>query len=179
MTTTHLSQGSSELFDSDPEFLDALASVDLPTAIPHAQRAHTHDHSLNLDIQTTTSSAVQTRPFESGPILGKRSRSSSPLEFEASYVHHLPSDSTTQSSAQNADDIYGPSKFGGFEEYMRRKRAKLQIQNTAIAVDGEETKLTLFKGVQIYVCMHDLKHTTFDPDLNPRSMDSRNLLCKN
>lgn len=179
MTTTHLSQGSSELFDSDPEFLDALASVDLPTAIPYAQRAHTHGHSLNPDIQPTASSAVPKHPSEGGRILGKRSRSSSPLDIQASYVHHLPSDSATQGSAQNADDIYGPSKFGGFDEYMRRKRAKLQIQNTALAVDGEEPKPNLFKGVQIYVCMHDFQHIIFDPNLNPRSMDSRNLLCKN
>lgn len=46
------------------------------------------------------------------------------------------------------DDTYGPSKFGGFGEYMRRKRAKLQVQNTAI---GSGSDQRIFDGLAIYV----------------------------
>ncbi|KAJ8699295.1 deoxycytidyl transferase [Pleurotus ostreatus] len=46
------------------------------------------------------------------------------------------------------DDTYGPSKFGGFSEYMRRKRAKLQVQNTAI---GSASDQRIFDGLAIYI----------------------------
>ncbi|KAF9519523.1 hypothetical protein BS47DRAFT_1358126 [Hydnum rufescens UP504] len=46
--------------------------------------------------------------------------------------------------------IYGASKFGGWSEYMGRKRAKLQIQNREIA-EGSPPKPQIFKGVQIYI----------------------------
>lgn len=46
------------------------------------------------------------------------------------------------------DDTYGPSKFGGFSEYMRRKRAKLQVQNTAIGSGADQR---IFTGLAIYV----------------------------
>ena len=50
-------------------------------------------------------------------------------------------------------DTYGASRFGGFGEYMRRKRAKLQIQNTEIgdtpAVLASTSKL--FSGLSIHV----------------------------
>lgn len=152
MTTAHLSQGSSELFDSDPELLDALASVKLPQTIPHVHKALPHTHSNN---HANAPDYVQSHPSENASVLGKRSRSSSPPDATASYIHQVP-DTTTQSNPRNTDvsDVYGPSKFGGLDEYMRRKRAKLQIQNTAIAAEGEEPKPALFKGVQIYVCMH-------------------------
>ncbi|KAH9989747.1 hypothetical protein BJV77DRAFT_1061146 [Russula vinacea] len=41
---------------------------------------------------------------------------------------HAPDNSGTGSYMDS--DAYGASRFGGFGEYMRRKRAKLQIQNT-------------------------------------------------
>lgn len=42
--------------------------------------------------------------------------------------------------------VYGPSSFGGWGEYMMRKRAKLQIQNSTMEVSD-----TIFKGLAIYV----------------------------
>ncbi|KAJ7491098.1 hypothetical protein FB451DRAFT_1349439 [Mycena latifolia] len=44
--------------------------------------------------------------------------------------------------------IYGPSRFGEFGEYMQRKRAKLQIQNSEI---NATTSSQIFKGIAIYV----------------------------
>ncbi|KAF4609103.1 deoxycytidyl transferase [Pleurotus pulmonarius] len=46
------------------------------------------------------------------------------------------------------DDTYGPSKFGGFGDYMRRKRAKLQVQNIAI---GSGVDQKIFKSLAIYI----------------------------
>ncbi|TFK45623.1 DNA repair protein [Heliocybe sulcata] len=51
-------------------------------------------------------------------------------------------------------ETYGASKFGQFGEYMRRKRAKLQIQNAEMDIDGEhETsgKSRMFHGLSIYI----------------------------
>lgn len=50
------------------------------------------------------------------------------------------------------DDTYRASRFGGFGDYMRRKRAKLQIQNSEIAGDSNGPRNNLiFKGLSIYV----------------------------
>ena len=47
---------------------------------------------------------------------------------------------------------YGAATFGGFGEYMVRKRAKLQVQNqTLTSGPGSETNPEIFQGVGIYV----------------------------
>ena len=65
---------------------------------------------------------------------------------------HAPDDSGTGSYMDS--DAYGASRFGGFGEYMRRKRAKLQIQNTEMG-DTTTTVVAstskLFSGLSIYV----------------------------
>ncbi|KNZ79966.1 DNA repair protein rev1 [Termitomyces sp. J132] len=48
------------------------------------------------------------------------------------------------------EDIYGQSHFGEYGEYMRRKRAKLQIQNADIEQETGSDK-DLFKGLAIYI----------------------------
>lgn len=55
--------------------------------------------------------------------------------------------------AKNEDYVYGKATFGGFGEYMFRKRAKLQFQNQDIRGDGADVqdKSTIFKGVAVYV----------------------------
>lgn len=52
--------------------------------------------------------------------------------------------------AHENDDTYGASRFGEFGEYMRRKRAKLQIQNSAMEDPGQSSS-QIFKGLSIYV----------------------------
>jgi DNA repair protein REV1 len=44
--------------------------------------------------------------------------------------------------------IYGAARFGEFGEYMQRKRAKLQIQNSELSAT---TSSQIFKGVKVYV----------------------------
>jgi hypothetical protein len=65
---------------------------------------------------------------------------------------HAPDNRCTDSYLD--PDTYGASRFGGFGEYMRRKRAKLQIQNaemggTTPTVVASTSKL--FSGLSIYV----------------------------
>jgi DNA repair protein REV1 len=50
-------------------------------------------------------------------------------------------------------DTYGAARFGGFGEYMRRKRAKLQIQNAEMGGAPTAIALTnkLFSGLSIHV----------------------------
>ena len=55
------------------------------------------------------------------------------------------------------DDIYGASRFGGFGEYMRRKRAKLQIQNDALHQPTDVSGNGIFKGLAIYVSIDNLR----------------------
>jgi DNA repair protein REV1 len=65
-----------------------------------------------------------------------------------------PADSPTKGTNSYLDsDTYGASRFGGFGEYMRRKRAKLQIQNVEMgdAPGAGTSKSKLFNGLSIHV----------------------------
>lgn len=68
---------------------------------------------------------------------------------------HSPVHSPDRGTGSYLDsDTYGASRFGGFGEYMRRKRAKLQVQNAEI---GSSTPMVialtskLFSGLSIHV----------------------------
>jgi hypothetical protein len=66
-----------------------------------------------------------------------------------------PANSQTQTVSSYLDShTFGASRFGEFGEYMRRKRAKLQIQNTEMGNTREPTTSTskLFNGLSIHVC---------------------------
>lgn len=151
----------SQLFDSDPEFLEALANIPLTieSVLPHLGASKSASNTVTVANQQPQNDLIK-RPTPSN-ILGKRSRSSSP---ELQYIHDLSADqamsqtpsgllgSRNKDSKEQPFDVYGPSKFGGFGEYMVRKRAKLQNQNTAIH-EGDTSKPALFKGVQVYVSL--------------------------
>jgi DNA repair protein REV1 len=51
------------------------------------------------------------------------------------------------------EETYGASSFGGYGQYMRRKRAKLQIQNVQMDDSGDKLpdKSRIFRGIAIYV----------------------------
>lgn len=110
--------------DDDPLFLDALADAVLPGDQP-------------LEGDNEPGDALSEEELEPPPAAQpclKRKRSPTPE----------PEDEPTVE-----DDIYGPASFGGFGEYMHRKRAKLQIQNDHIAKEGERSQI--FKDLSIYV----------------------------
>jgi DNA repair protein REV1 len=121
------SNPSSDLFGSDDtDFLEALSNVVLPG-----------------DVQPSEYSLK--RPRSPQPELTAQSRVLPPL---SKADHDNPGPQLDQ-------DIYGPSRFGQYGEYMRRKRAKLQIQNTHLEQDGvdEDTGSSsqIFRGLAIYV----------------------------
>jgi hypothetical protein len=67
---------------------------------------------------------------------------------------HSPADSPIRITSSYMDsDTYGASSFGGFGEYMRRKRAKLQIQNAGMrdTLDVGTSTSKLFNGLAIHV----------------------------
>ncbi len=122
-TAKALSQTNSSDYydDDDPLFLDALADAVLPGDQPIE----------NENESGALSEEDPEPPPPSQPCL-KRRRSPTP------------------EPERNAEDvIYGPASFGGFGEYMHRKRAKLQIQNDQIAKESERSQI--FKDLSIYV----------------------------
>lgn len=56
-----------------------------------------------------------------------------------------------EDKVDDAEDTYGAAHFGDFGEYMRRKRAKLQIQNTDMSQGDSGNKSNIFQGLAIYV----------------------------
>lgn len=156
----------SQLFDSDPEFLEALANIPLTieSVLPHLGTSKSTSNTVTVANQQPQHKLTK-RPTPS-QVLGKRSRSSSP---ELQYIHDLSADqavsqtpsglfgSRNKDSKEQSFDVYGPSKFGDFGEYMVRKRAKLQNQNTAIH-GGGTSKPALFTGVQVYVSLAVAHH---------------------
>jgi len=54
------------------------------------------------------------------------------------------------SPVEEHEDTYGASNFGGWGQYMRRKRAKLQIQNQDLEERGTND-VKIFRGLSIYV----------------------------
>ena len=146
---------SLDLFGTeDSAFLDALARTALPgdtEQLPVAGNLHL------VKSQGQTQGGGICGSAGSGNQSRKRSRSlEQELEPNLSYSHvvrvpNVCSDDGTTYSEHN--DIYGPSKFNGFGEYMHRKRAKLNIQNAEIEDLGGGKKSILFHGLSLYVCL--------------------------
>ncbi|KIM49579.1 hypothetical protein M413DRAFT_15584 [Hebeloma cylindrosporum] len=169
-----VSQGSSDYFDDDDSgFLEALSTAILPGDIvvdavendnmiedsstsqeleppPPAQPTKIADDG---DFEYSATSQELEPPPPAQPL--KRKRSLTPLQ------ETTPPDDIYGDSVQVGleDEIYGAATFGGFGEYMRRKRAKLQIQNAQIlsadAHEGREGVISqIFKGLAIYINGH-------------------------
>ena len=125
--------------DDDPEFLALLNNIVIPGE--NIQPHNVADNvSNNADEGPAPSSRKRPRSPEQGPDVQDRAT--------LSLV-----DSGAQSTAYMKSHTYGASSFGGFGEYMYRKRAKLQIQNAEMDEEGggPTQKSRIFKGLQIYV----------------------------
>jgi len=121
---------SSDYFEADdPDFLDSLLRIKLPGDAPRS--------SQGSEARDDTS-AVQKQVQDPTNIVHKSLKR--PRSASQDLIHNPEEDL----------DTYGPSRFGHFEEYMRRKRAKLQIQNTHI--EGMDVSSNIFNGLAIYVC---------------------------
>lgn len=112
---------SSDYYDNDPELLAVLQNIELPG----------DNGSL------PTPNAINHEPPPSTQPSLKRK--------------YVPDEDDDDDALEPpSEDIYGAAVFGGFGQYMRRKRAKLQIQNAEIV---EAPKSRIFNGLAIYVCL--------------------------
>jgi DNA repair protein REV1 len=123
---------SSDYFeDEDSQFLEALGTAVLPGDVPNEPDPE-EEESQELALPP---------PFQHSL---KRQYSHTSLDEEKN--------DTELKVIEN--DTYGASRFGGFGEYMSRKRAKLQIQNTELekpSATGDGAKSQIFKGIAVYV----------------------------
>lgn len=121
---------SSDYFeDEDSQFLEALGRAILPGDLP---KEHDPEESQEFQLPPPSQACVKRR------------------------YSHISSDEEKNDSEINVidNDIYGASRFGGFGEYMRRKRAKLQIQNTELEQPGvtdHGAGTPILKGIAVYV----------------------------
>ena len=124
--TAGASQNSSDYFeDESSQFLEALQAAVLPGDIVSKSEDNASE-APNKDEDSDESEDIEPPPCTQ-PSLKRRL-------FE---------------TEDDRNDIYGAAHFGEFGEYMRRKRAKLQIQNEGLkAPDGQSE---IFKGLSIYV----------------------------
>ncbi|KAF7794734.1 hypothetical protein EIP86_005872 [Pleurotus ostreatoroseus] len=142
---------SSDYFDNDPDFIRALQEIELPGDAPRTMQGADRPHRTPSETQAplTQASAEQSHR--------KRRRDSEDDDDDDDReANHrvLASIDQDSSKAQYLDShTYGASRFGEFGEYMSRKRAKLQIQNTEMDEDGEEIvqKSRIFQGLEIYI----------------------------
>ena len=123
---------SSDYFeDEDSQFLEALGTAVLPGDLP----------------------------IEPGPEEEESQELALPPPFQPSIKRrysHTSLDEEKSDSEPNVidNDTYGASRFGGFGDYMRRKRAKLQIQNAELeqpSTTDDVEKSQIFKDIAIYV----------------------------
>lgn len=131
---------SSDYFEpEDPEFIDALQATVLPGDIPDPQLVPPAQ-------EQAESEWAQFAVGHDQPFL-KRSHSTMAEEDSDDMIPVTDEDLT--------NDTYGASRFGEFGDYMRRKRAKLQIQNDQISGsnkdDACEIRSRIFQGLAIYV----------------------------
>ncbi|KAF9066498.1 hypothetical protein BDP27DRAFT_1384323 [Rhodocollybia butyracea] len=117
------SSNSSDYFSSQgSEFLEALAKTKLPGDIGY-----------DGDASEDLSKHGEVREVSPPPPNQKALLVSSKRKLDDSKDSH-------------DEQIYGAARFGDFGQYMKRKRAKLQIQNKDIARNGG-----IFHGISIYI----------------------------
>ncbi|KAI0781503.1 DNA repair protein [Trametes elegans] len=142
---TQNSTNSSDYFDDDPSFLQAITEVPLPTSVPRnesdapppAQQPTREGHPAALKQRSQ-----------------KRARSPDDLGRDDGTQYHGVLTSVDEEGVSYLNShTYGAARFGEFGEYMARKRAKLQLQNAEMDVDGEDPdqKSKIFRGLQIYI----------------------------
>jgi hypothetical protein len=135
--------------EDDPEFFMGLEDVILPGDITRYIPAEPHNLS---DFSSRESTPP---PIPPPAKAGLKRRHQDRSDDEEKDIRKPPPHLTSR-----GEDVYGESHFGEFGEYMRRKRAKLQLQNTVMeeddTSDGRHLKegQGLFKGISIYVSPH-------------------------
>ena len=156
---------SSDYFEpEDPAFNETLQTTFLPGDV--------QDPRPVPDAQTN-----QTR----GQPTLKRSRSMVE-ESDASTPHRVIPLEENLGLSDEDEETYGAASFGGFGQYMRRKRAKLQIQNGQMDNTDNESpeKSRIFQGIAIYVrfVSDRIGRTDVQGYIFLRLMDGQNRLCR-
>jgi hypothetical protein len=162
---------SSDYFDDDPEFAEALATLD--ESVLFGSQPLTCIDNVPNEI-SDSDGAAELKPPSQGR---KRKRSPTPApgqensqeDTSAASSKLARHNSTIVSTAPSFDvksppstvgpgtsarsqDTYDASKFGRVTDYMRRKRAKLQNQNADLSFQDHCPSQTLiFKSLAIYV----------------------------
>ncbi|EKM56092.1 uncharacterized protein PHACADRAFT_174265 [Phanerochaete carnosa HHB-10118-sp] len=129
--------------DDDSEFIAFLNKAELPDDIPRPVRASETTPRL-LDEEQEATQPNRKRPRSPSPRDEGVRKPSSKLALV---------DENSEAAAYMQSDIYGASSFGGFGEYMHRKRAKLQVQNAEMGTKGSPSVIRsrIFSGLQIYI----------------------------
>ncbi|KAJ7030391.1 hypothetical protein C8F04DRAFT_1222377 [Mycena alexandri] len=150
-------QSSDYFDDEDPAFLNALDATVLPGDLPSA-KSKSNSESDSEDLEP---------PPPGQPSLKRRL-----------YAANGPDPVD--------EGVYGPSEFGGFGQYMKRKRAKLQIQNSEIKTAADTQ---IFRGISVYVngwtspSVQELKALlvlnggVFEPYLDKKSLVTHIVTC--
>ncbi|KAG6902660.1 hypothetical protein C0995_013352 [Termitomyces sp. Mi166 len=144
--------------EDDPVFLAALATTTLPgdVSMDHEPENDGLDDSQELEPPPATQPSLKRPRMEVYEERGRQGQAESTVD----------------------EDTYGQSHFGEYGEYMRRKRAKLQIQNADIEQETGSDK-DLFKGLAIYDLRKlILKHGgIFQPYLDRKSIVTHIVTC--
>ncbi|KAK0200352.1 hypothetical protein DFS33DRAFT_1387562 [Desarmillaria ectypa] len=160
---------SSDYFsEDDPSFLQALGETVLPGDTEQkSSNSGGSEFDDNYEVPPLSQACLRSRyvtssddeqggegdnPFEPPPLTQpclKRKYDDDSLSDidEGSGPSTKTSHKKRRRPEQGDDMIYGPSHFGDFGEYMHRKRAKLQIQNS----EFESNDGGIFKGLVIYI----------------------------
>ncbi|KZT74041.1 DNA repair protein [Daedalea quercina L-15889] len=148
---------SSDYYDNDPEFIKVLneATID------------------EVNQSASASQRVQPDPEPRTPTKvcpSKRARTPDSDE-EGADLHGVLSsvDKGSENMTYLDSHTYGASRFGEFGEYMARKRAKLQIQNTEMDIEDADAAPRICRGLQIYI----------NGWTDPSVQDLRELIIKN
>ncbi|KAL0578346.1 deoxycytidyl transferase [Marasmius crinis-equi] len=133
----------SDYFGSeDSEFLEALKNAKLPGDL--SQNSQKSDQN-EVDDQPPLPPCTQPRYYDEPelppPSQPRLLSSSNRLEASLKRSHNQLQE----------DNIYGEAHFGGFGEYARRKRAKLQIQNTGNVEEELSKEPQIFKGIAVFI----------------------------
>ncbi|KAJ4482400.1 hypothetical protein J3R30DRAFT_2167635 [Lentinula aciculospora] len=147
-TAASSGSNSSDYFSSqDSDFLDALAKTTFPGDI---------GFDGPVEIPRKVEDVDEIREFSPPP--------PNQQALKVPLKRKLDGDSHPHDLDPQSEEIYGAARFGDFGQYMKRKRAKLQIQNKDIAGKGG-----IFHGISIYINGYT----------NPSIQDLRQLIVQN
>ncbi|PPQ63029.1 hypothetical protein CVT24_005975 [Panaeolus cyanescens] len=174
------SQGSSEYYyeEEDSQFLEALNNAVLPGDQPLISAQQQTIQKDNASIKDDDDEDLELPP-PAQQSLKRRHSSVVPDSEDEQDVQEMPK-----------DDTYDAYKFGGFGDYMRRKRAKLQIQNAEMVEGGQSVaEDRLFQGLAIYIngftrpSVQELRHLivkhggVFHPYLDRKALVTHIITC--